>query len=225
MRIAVVVVALVAAAAFAGVGELGPNPQAWSPATQDSPTTANVCYNQEFVNPPVNGVGFAAYYSWMMADDFELTQQVDIAQVEIWAIYAGGVASQIKVQFRSDASSTPGSVLWEQTTSSLTHALTGYQAWSYNLYYTGITLAQTYFYPQATTRYWISMQTIGGSSADYWLAQNWSHYTMCYFSQDNGASWMSSQQAWGSAYDQDFNLITSATGLSRTTWGDIKSSF
>jgi hypothetical protein len=210
---------------FAGVGELGPNPFVTYPADIDSPTTDNVAYQQPFVNPPLNGLGFAAYYSWMLADDFELTQHVDIASLELWAIYAGGNATSIKVQFRANSSNTPGAVIWEQTSTTLAHAFTGYQAWGYNLMHTGVTLAQPYFWGNAATRYWLSMQTVGGSAADYWLAGAFAAYTMNYFSQDNGSTWTSSQSAWGTAYDSYFVLIQSPTGLDRTTWGDIKTSF
>jgi hypothetical protein len=219
---------LLAAVSFAGsAGDLGHiTPPAIYPAIQDGPTTDNVAYQQPFVFALLtNGLPFVGASSLMMADDFELTQQVDIASMEIWVIYTSTVPTGMKVQFRSDNASTPGSVLWEQTSSNMTIAATGLTSWGYNLSYNKITLAQPYWYGAAATRYWVALQTVGGAGSQWWLCQNAAFFTMSYYSTNNGSSWSSSQAAFGTAYDQFFVLIKSPTGLTHSTWGEIKTNF
>lgn len=219
---------LLAAVSFAGVtDDLGHiTPPAIHPAFQDGPTTDNVAYQQAFDFALLtNGLPFPGASSLMMADDFELTQQVDIASLEIWVIYTSTVPTGMKVQFRSDNASTPGAVLWEQTSNTMTIAPTGLTSWGYSLLYNKVTLAQPYWYGAAATRYWMALQTVGGAGSQWWLCQNNAFYSMSYFSQNNGSTWASSQATWGVAYDQFFVLIKSPTGLTRSTWGEIKTTF
>jgi len=166
-----------------------------------------------------NGVGFAGANSWMMADDFTCADGGYIDLIEIWAIYGGGNASSINIELRSDGGAGPGAVVSSHISTSCTHENTGLSQWGYPLWYTQIDVENIDF--AGATKYWLAMQTTGTPGPDYWLAANQTWADMCYFSDDNGASWRSSLSEWGVAYEQ-FMILTGTTSLARDTWGSIK---
>jgi hypothetical protein len=224
MKFAVVALMLMVAVVFGGVGELGNNPSYFHPLTQDSPTTGPVVFSQPFVNPPLNGLGFSAANLWMMADDFEVTAPAPIGYIEIWAIYATSTCTGMKVEFRANSTNVPGAVIWTQTSTTLTHVNTGFSSWGYPLYYTKIYISSPYYLVPAATRTWLALQSQGGSGAHYWLASAFANYNMNCFSADNGTTWTPSQTQWGTAYDSQFVLMAT-TGLTHSTWGEIKTVF
>lgn len=171
-----------------------------------------------------NGVGFNSGNSWMIADDFTYGSDATIDMIEIWAIYGGGNATGVNIEIREDASG-PGAVYSSGASLSATHENTGLSQWGYPLWYTEIVVDDLYF--EGGNVYWLALQTTGSGGPDYWLAGPNTSGGMTHFSQDNGASWVNSQTAWGAAYDQ-YMIISGEEGgssLSRDTWGAIKTLF
>jgi hypothetical protein len=219
------------AAALAGVGELGRVDPVTAPAAQDAPNTANVIYGVPYAGgTQTNGLGFSSGNSWMIADDFRVTwNRSDLREIELWAIYATSNCTGMRVQLRMNASGGPGDIFWQVTSAPVVHYPTGYSGWGYPFWYTKVTLPEPY-YDELTpgTTYWMALQTAGGSGSHYWLCRNnagGTDYNMCWFSQNNGSSWTSSQAQWGTAYQQFFVLIGLHVALEHETWAEIKASF
>lgn len=169
-----------------------------------------------------NGLGFSSPNSWMLSDDFTFAQDGYIDFIQIWAIYASSNATGFNIQLRADGGAGPGSIVSSHTSTAVSHANTGYTQWGYSLWYTEITVGDIAF--TGGTKFWLAMQTTGGAGAHYWLACNQTWADMTYFSQDNGSSWQSSQQAWGTPYEQ-FMILSGYVSLTRDSWGSIKSLF
>jgi hypothetical protein len=172
----------------------------------------------------VNGVGFSQPNSWMIADDFTYAVDGYIDNIEIWAIYASASCTGFNIQLRSDSGSGPGAIVQSTTSGTPYHENTGLSQWGYAIWYTEVAPTDNITFTGGT-KYWFAMQTTGGAGAHYWLctSQTWADQT--YFSQDNGGSWITSQAAWGEAYEQFMILSGAETSLTRDSWGAIKSLF
>jgi len=183
------------------------------------------CCSQPFVYENLaNGLGFSSPNSWMDADDFTHPFDGYIDLVEIWAIYASGNATGFNIQLRADSGAGPGSILSSHTSTSCTHANTGFTSWGYPLYCTEITYFNLPIFFLGGTKYWFALQTTGGAGAHYWLCANQTWADMSYFSANNGYNWSSSQFEWGTPYEQ-FMILTGYLQLDRSSWGEIKALF
>jgi len=171
-----------------------------------------------------NGLGFSSPNFWMVADDFTSPTSGYIDLVQIWAIYASGNATGFNIQLRADSGAGPGSILSSHTSTSCTHANTGFTSWGYPLYCTEITYFNLPIFFLGGTKYWFALQTTGGAGAHYWLCANQTWADMSYFSANNGYNWSSSQFEWGTPYEQ-FMILTGYLQLDRSSWGEIKALF
>lgn len=167
-----------------------------------------------------NGLGFSTNHYWMMADDFFSMYGDWMFRIEIWAIYAESNPQGILIQIRSD-NAGPGSVIESGTSNSLNHQDTGFSQWGYPLWYTDISVPGL---DVPAGKSWLALQTIGTGN-NYWLASGQQWADMSYFSQDNGYTWTSSQQTWGTPYEQFMVLNRWFPSLERHSWGAIKALF
>lgn len=161
---------------------------------------------------------------YMTADDFTCTNSGYIDYIEIWAIYiaGGGNPSNYNIELRNTGAEGPGSIVSSHASISVNHTNTGYTFWGYTLWYSEITADQIFF--NGGTQCWLAIQTIGNTGAHGWLCTTQTWGDMSYFSPNNGASWESSQSHFGTAYGQ-FMVLSGSVGLSRNSWGAIKTLF
>jgi len=184
-----------------------------------SPDYCDVICSQPFLYVNLaQGLGFGGNNGWMLAEDFTPVDQGNINCYEIWAIYSGGNPTNIRIQMRSDASG-PGSILTDLTTSEVSHINTGLFSWGYSLWYTEISPGVT-FTANAGTKYWVCLQTEGVYTS-YCLCANQCWADQCYFSSDDGATWTSSTNTWGTPYEL-FMILSDIVALERNSWGGIK---
>lgn len=167
-----------------------------------------------------NGLGFSTNHDWMMADDIFSSWEEGLFRIEIWAIYAESNPQGVLIQIRSDLVG-PGSVIDSGSSNSLNHEDTGFSQWGYPLWYTDISVAEI---DVPAGKSWLALQTIGNGN-NYWLAAGQQWADMSYFSQDNGSMWSSSQQTWGTPYEQFMVLNRWFPSLERHSWGAIKALF
>jgi hypothetical protein len=161
---------------------------------------------------------------YMTADDFTCTNSGYIDFIEIWAIYVagGGNPSNYNIELRNTSAAGPGSIVSSHASTSANHTNTGYTYLGHSLWYTEITVDNIFF--AGGTGYWLAIQTTGNTGWHGWLCTTQTWGDMTYFSQNNGASWESSQSHYGTAYGQ-FMVLSGSVGLSRNSWGAIKTLF
>jgi hypothetical protein len=184
----------------------------------------DIC-SQAFVYEDLaNGLAFSSNYNRMMADDFNPWMVGAIQQIFIWAAYPSGNPTGFKVEVRFDAGNIPGEV-WRSTTSSnIVYENTGFTQWGYPLILTKIYL-QDFYVALYESKGWLALQTMGGSGEHFWLCAVQSWADMSYFSENNGWTWTSTQEQWGTAYEQFVVILGYIMPVGRTTWGAIKATF
>jgi hypothetical protein len=160
---------------------------------------------------------------YMTADDFTCTNSGYIDFIEIWAVYVytagGGKPSNFNIELRNTGAAGPGSIVSSHASTSANHTNTGYTYLGHSLWYTEITVDNIFF--NGGTEYWLAIQTTGNPGWHGWLCTTQTWGDMSYYSQNNGASWESSLSHFGTAYGQ-FMVLSGSVGLSRNSWGAIK---
>ncbi len=217
---------LSAGAAFAAETSLGNLGNGAVTLPGQFPGTDDVITSQPFSFENLrNGLGFQD--TWMLADDITPAGDARITSIEIWDCYGGSQMTGLKVQIRADGGSGPtGDPLYSYETTDITHTTTGLFAWgSFEIFDVVATIDHASAYsPTPGTKVWFCLQATGCSSIAYCCAcyQTWGD--MCYFSEDNGANWRSSEGEWGNAYEM-FMILEGEAALTTDTWAGIKSSF
>lgn len=160
----------------------------------------------------------------MVADDVIFAGPGNITNIQIWAIYPYPTCTDFNIQLRSNTAAGPGTIIDSSTASSVTHTGTGLYKWGYEIYHTEI-IPQYALTTPGGGIYWLALQTNTYLDFDYWLGPSRTWNDMTYISENNGASWISSLDACGEAFEQFFILDGQYLQLHRTSWGSIKSSF
>lgn len=164
------------------------------------------------------GLGFSQSNFWMIADDYYAGTPHQGNLIKIWAVYSVVLPDDFVVQVRSDnPAGGPGQVFFANEPDQVYHEDTGYSQWGYTLWYTELHLYMQY----PAGKNWLAIQALT-STQSYWLAadQQWSD--MSYFSSNNGATWISSEQSYGTPCEQFMALSGAPLALERESWGRIK---
>lgn len=179
-----------------------------------------ICYQPFNYFMVTNGLGFSKTQHWMMADDFTCNQSGCIESIQIWAVYPQAFPETFNIELRNSSEEGPSTIVNSYATRPCVHTNTGYTMWGYPLYHTEILDMEISF--EANTKYWLAIQSVGGSGAHYWLATPQIWADLSYFSDNDGDTWTSSLIEWGYAYEQFF-IADGYTNLHRTSWAEIKS--
>ena len=169
------------------------------------------------------GLMFSQYGQWMIADDVIFAGPGNITNIQIWAIYPYSTCTDFNIQLRSNSSAGPGTIIDSTSASSVTHTGTGLYKWDYEIYHTEI-IPQYGLISPGGGIFWLALQTNSYDPA-YWLGPGRTWNAMTYISENNGASWTSSLDVYGEAFEQFFILDGQYLQLQRTSWGSIKNSF
>jgi len=223
MKNPVILTLLTAAIAFATRSELGyiaqSNVGGGHPGTDDNIVSQPFDYSSL-----TNAFGCSSNYGWMLADDFTATGVFEMETMETWMIYFGANPSQINFQVRNDTAGPGPSILYSDQNTILTHTNTGMSSWGYPLWHTQVVFDEPSYVTEAGIKVWLAVQVQGDTS--FWLVCNQLWADECYFSEDDGTSWMSSTYTWGMAYECFFTLAGRPyAGLAPATWGSIKALF
>jgi len=203
--------------------ELGRIP---SHSSEPPPPADGSLYSQPYdFSNLVNGISVASGDQYIGADDFALTSDGHVDQVELWLIYAVSHPVDLNMYVytndESDTGPRPGGTAWSATipAAQITDVDTGDDQWGYDIYHVTVDLGSGFAIPAGET-HWFGVQSVG-SDAVYWLVADPLWAMNACWSADNGATW----DGLGSdTYECFFNL-NQKTGLTPSTWGHIKSEF
>ena len=170
-------------------------------------------------------------YSELMAcaDDFIPGEDYILEVIDIWIVYSDGNTDILDFEIRDDTGGHgPGTgILWAEVVEDLTHEDTGFTFEGFICWHSTAALTEDqYFRANADKCYWLTVQSYG-QGKDYWLVSDQSMgNNMCYFSMDDGLSWVPSIDQFGHPYDCFMRLDgTSQGALDSETWGTIKAIF
>ncbi|MCD4732985.1 hypothetical protein K8R78_01975 [bacterium] len=177
----------------------------------------------------------ASPFSFMAADDFELSTNFEINEIELWGIFPfNSPSGDYLVRVYGEASGggpDNGNVIGQTTVpaASVTNTDTGYTfgGWSSPVYKVGLVIPTgEEFILEVDTRYWVMVQAQAQNSFN-WLAQDHdsSHFTPMYYSSTGGNSWDDCETAFGAGeiFDCFFRLIgNESSAIEETSWGMIK---
>jgi hypothetical protein len=178
-------------------------------------------YNYEDIWDAISIYGELDYET---ADDFETTENWTLELVKVWLhLFGGPYSTNIRVDVFEDTGNGPGKALFgeEVPADDIMWTDTG-DTWDPPTYEVDIPI--TGFDIAAGTRYWVGLQTTGGSSQVYWLIMInepdwWSNY---YFY--DGSTWNDSEDYFGYAGACCFELHGSpgGSGVNARSFGAIK---
>ncbi len=175
--------------------------------------------------------GIPVSYSDLMAcaDDFIPEEDYVLEVIELWMVYDDGNTAILDFEMRNDTGGHgPGTTtLWAAVVEDLTHVDTGYQFAGSVCWHTTATIPpDQQFRANADKCYWLAVQSYG-EGHDFWLVSDQCMGNdMCYFSADDGLSWIPSIDQFGHPYDCFMVLDGTAQGaLNSETWGTIKATF
>ncbi len=140
--------------------------------------------------------------SFMISEDFSVTGNVSVDELEIWMIYSSGTpVAQYTLGFQGDAGNDPdGIFIWQDVETDISNANTGLSAWGYDIWYTHVTITDGPVLSGPEV-YWFCLQA-ESVPAVYWLGPanptGWG--SMFYMSLDDGVTWESSVAQFGAPY-------------------------
>lgn len=185
------------------------------------PATDDILVSQPFVyDDIVVGANIGSYNNYVVADDFILTTDHSIDELDFWITTYDGLPESYILGIQGDTGEGPdGTFQWQETQSDFTHEYTcpypsGGDIWNVHI---SITNAPVLTGPGT---YWFCVQA-QVDTATYWILAisdpSWNQDA--YHSFSNGSMWQSISNRGC------FFILQGSTALERMSWADIKASF
>lgn len=195
------------------------------PVAQSSlpfPSTDDILVSQPFVYEDYEtGVNIGSYNNYMVADDFILTTDHSIDELNIWITTYGELPESYILGIQGDTGEGPdGTFQWQETQLDFTHEYTCPSPLGGEVWHTHISITNGPVLTGPGT-YWLCVQA-QVDEAIFWVVaiSNPSWNQDAYHSFSNGTMWQrfSNRGCF-------FILQGSSTALERMSWADIKASF
>jgi hypothetical protein len=188
--------------------------------------SADVIYDEQTYNydDTINALSIYGLAGYETADDFETTENWTLELVKVWLhLFGGPYSTNIRVDVFEDTGNGPGKALFgeEVPADDIMWTDTG-DTWDPPTYEVDIPI--TGFDIAAGMRYWLGLQTTGGSNC-FWLVMlnepEW--WSNCYFYYQG--TWYDSEDFFSEASACEFELHGSpaGSGVNARSLGHIKS--
>ncbi len=175
------------------------------------PSSRSILFDQSYTGTMDNAGQAEDLY--LRAEDFYLTEIGIIESVEWWGVFVGSQSNTFHLRIYDDNDSSPGTLLWEVPSASVTNTDTGDELSGNKIYHSEVTLDPSeYFQTEENGIYWFSMHHNGVGF--YWglLTQD-GNMALCY----DGGEWSSLDWIGFFRINGTFNQA-----LETTTWAGIK---